>query len=74
MVPCMNLSLRKAINIRKKLWRIFSKNRSNYNWDQYRKHGNKVISLWKKSKNSFMRDKWASVKNGRILAKYEATH
>ena len=65
MVPYMNSSLRKAINIRKNLWRIFSKDRSYYNWERYRKQRNKVVSLRKKSKNTFMRDKCASVKNGK---------
>ena len=57
-------ALRKATNVRKMLWRKFKKNKSNYNWEIYRKQRNKVTCMRKNSKCNFIKSKCTSMKNG----------
>ena len=61
----MNTALRKSINVRKMLWRKFTKNRTQYSWQCYRKQRNKVVSLGRKSKQKFLLDKCKFIKTGR---------
>ena len=72
MVPYMNGILRKAINVRKMLWRKYLKCKTNTNWENYRQQRNMVVSLTRQSKAVYInkackagsnsRDFWANLK------------
>ena len=72
MVPYMYGILRKAINVRKMLWRKYVKCKTNTNWENYRQQRNMVVSLRRQSKAVYInkackagsnsRDFWANLK------------
>ncbi len=55
----MNSELRKAINVRKMLWRKFDRQRCSQNWERYRTHRNLVVKLRKRNKSEYLRKKCA---------------
>ena len=56
-LPYMNDNLRKAINVKASLRRKFNKNRSQVNWEKFRKQRNLVNKLKKTSLQKYFNDK-----------------
>ncbi|XP_014673473.1 PREDICTED: uncharacterized protein LOC106813766 [Priapulus caudatus] len=57
--PFMNGELKKAINFKKKLWRIFLKCKSKKNWENFRIQRNKVTKLKRESVNTYFMERCA---------------
>lgn len=64
-VPYMNEQWRKAIRHRNKLWRKFTKDRTDTNYEQYKIHRNKCTSLRRKAIKEHFLKKSTSSENPR---------